>query len=98
TAFGAIANGGTLMQPRLVKSTFDAEGRETRRFDAKAVRQVVSPATARTLSNLLANVVEPGTGRFAAIPGYAVARKTGTAPKLDPATRTSSHAPCVRAL
>ena len=39
-AFGTIANGGTLMQPRLVKSTFDADGRETRRFDAKAVRQV----------------------------------------------------------
>lgn len=95
TAFGAIANGGTLMQPRLVKSTFDPEGRETRRFDVKAVRQVVSPATARTLSNLLARVVESGTGRFAAIPGYAVAGKTGTAQKLDPATRRYSHAPGV---
>src|SRR5439155_179656 len=95
TAFGAIANGGTLMQPRLVKSTFDADGRETRRFDAKAVRQVVSPATARTLSNLLTSVVESGTGRFAAIPGYAVAGKTGTAQKLDPATRRYSHAPGV---
>src|SRR5947208_11009254 len=95
TAFGAIANGGTLMQPRLVKSTFDADGRETRRFDAKAVRQVVSPATARTLSKLLTSVVESGTGRFAAIPGYAVAGKTGTAQKLDPATRRYSHAPGV---
>jgi cell division protein FtsI (penicillin-binding protein 3) len=95
TAFGAIANGGTLMQPRLVKSMFDAEGRETRRFDVKAVRQVISPATARTLSNLLANVVESGTGRFAAIPGYAVAGKTGTAQKLDPTTRRYSHAPGV---
>ena len=95
SAFGAIANGGTLMQPRLVKSTFDAEGRETRRFDVKAVRQVISPATARTLSNLLANVVESGTGRFAAIPGYAVAGKTGTAQKLDPNTKRYSHAPGV---
>ncbi len=94
-AFGTIANGGTLMQPRLVKSTFDADGRETRRFDAKAVRQVVSPATARTLSKLLTSVVESGTGRFAAIPGYAVAGKTGTAQKLDPATRRYSHAPGV---
>ncbi|MGH7301858.1 MAG: penicillin-binding transpeptidase domain-containing protein, partial [Candidatus Rokuibacteriota bacterium] len=92
TAFGAIANGGTLMQPRLVKATFDAEGREMRRFDVKAVRQVVSPTTARTLSNLLATVVESGTGRFAAIAGYAVAGKTGTAQKLDPATRRYSHA------
>jgi cell division protein FtsI (penicillin-binding protein 3) len=95
TAFGAIANGGTLMQPRLVKSTFGPDGRETRRFDVKAVRQVVSPATARTLSNILASVVESGTGRFAAIPGYAVAGKTGTAQKLDPATRRYSHAPGV---
>ena len=79
SAFGAIANGGTLMQPRLVKSTFDVEGRETRRFDVKAVRQVISPATARTVSNILSTVVESGTGHFAAIPGYAVAGKTGTA-------------------
>ena len=95
SAFGAIANGGTLMQPRLVKSTFDAEGRETRRFDVKAVRQVISPATARTVSNILSTVVDSGTGRFAAIPGYPVAGKTGTAQKLDPATRRYSHAPGV---
>jgi cell division protein FtsI (penicillin-binding protein 3) len=95
TAFGAIANGGTLMQPRLVRATFDGEGRETRRFEIKAVRQVVSPTTARTLSNLLTGVVESGTGRFAAIPGYAVAGKTGTAQKLDPSTRRYSHAPGV---
>ena len=95
SAFGAIANGGTLMQPRLVKSTFDAEGRETRRFDVKPVRQVISPATARTVSNILSTVVESGTGRFAAIPGYPVAGKTGTAQKLDPATRRYSHAPGV---
>jgi cell division protein FtsI (penicillin-binding protein 3) len=95
TAFGAVANGGTLMQPRLVRSTFDAEGRETRRFEVKAVRQVVSPATARTLTTLLTGVVESGTGHFAAIPGYAVAGKTGTAQKLDPSTKRYSHAPGV---
>ena len=85
-AFGAIANGGTLMQPRLVRSTFDADGRETRRFEPRAVRQVISPETARTLTGLLVRVVESGTGHFAAIPGYEVAGKTGTAQKLDPAT------------
>ena len=94
-AFGAIANDGTLMQPRLVRSTFDAEGRETRRFEPKAVRQVISPDTARTLSRLLVRVVDAGTGRFAAIPGYAVGGKTGTAQKLDPATGRYSRAPGV---
>src|SRR5216683_422855 len=94
-AFGAIANDGTLMQPRLVRSTFDAEGRETRRFEPKAVRQVISPDTARTLSRLLVRVVDSGTGRFAAIPGYAVGGKTGTAQKLDAATGRYSRAPGV---
>ena len=78
-AFGAIANDGTLMQPRLVRSTIDPDGREARRFEPRAVRQVISPETARTLTGLLVRVVESGTGHFAAIPGYAVGGKTGTA-------------------
>jgi cell division protein FtsI (penicillin-binding protein 3) len=94
-AFGAVANGGTLMQPRLVKAEFDADGRETRRFDPKAVRQVISPETAKTLGRVLTRVVEEGTGHFAAIPGYEVGGKTGTAQKLDPATRRYSRAPGV---
>ncbi|MBI2158002.1 MAG: PASTA domain-containing protein [Candidatus Rokubacteria bacterium] len=94
-AFGAVANGGTLMQPRLVRATFDAEGRELRRFEPRAVRQVIAPETARTLTRLLVRVVDAGTGHNAAIPGYEVAGKTGTAQKLDPATRRYSHAPGV---
>lgn len=94
-AFGAIANGGVLMQPRLVRSLFDAEGRETRRFEPRAVRQVVSPETARTLTGILTKVVATGTGHRAAIAGYEVAGKTGTAQKLDPATRRYSRKPGV---
>ncbi len=94
-AFGAVANGGTLMQPRLVRSIFDAEGRETRRFEPQAVRQVISPETARTLTRLMTQVVSQGTGHNAAIPGYDVAGKTGTAQKLDPNTRRYSRAPGV---
>ena len=94
-AFGAIANGGTLMQPRLVRATFDADGREARRFQPLAVRQVVSPATARTLTRILVKAVEAGTGHNAAIPGYEVAGKTGTAQKLDPTTGRYSRAPGV---
>ncbi|MGH7331724.1 MAG: penicillin-binding transpeptidase domain-containing protein [Candidatus Rokuibacteriota bacterium] len=94
-AFGAIANGGALMQPRVVRALVDGEGRETRRFEAKAVRQVISRDTSRTLTRILTNVVSAGTGRHAAIAGYDVAGKTGTAQKLDPATRRYSRAPGV---
>ena len=94
-AFGALANDGVLMQPRVVRAFFDAEGRETRRFAPRRVRQVVSAATARTLTRLLTQVVAEGTGAKAAIPGYDVAGKTGTAQKLDPRTRRYSHAPGV---
>ena len=94
-AFGAIANGGTLMQPRLVRATFDADGRETRRFAPRAVRQVISPETARTLTRLMTQVVVAGTGHNAAIAGYEVAGKTGTAQKLDPVTRRYSRNPGV---
>jgi cell division protein FtsI (penicillin-binding protein 3) len=94
-AFGAVAAGGILMQPRLVQATFDTEGRELRRFEPRAVRQVTSPETARTLTRILVRVVDQGTGRNAAIPGYEVAGKTGTAQKLDPATRRYSRAPGV---
>jgi cell division protein FtsI (penicillin-binding protein 3) len=94
-AFGAVANGGVLMRPRVVQAILDAHGRELRRLPATAVRQVVSLETAQTLTGLLVRVVEAGTGHAAAIAGYQVAGKTGTAQKLDPATRRYSHAPGV---
>jgi len=94
-AFGAVANGGVLMQPRLVQATLDDRGQELQRYEPRAVRQVISPQTARTLTTLLVRVVEAGTGHAAAIVGYPVAGKTGTAQKLDPATRRYSHAPGV---
>jgi cell division protein FtsI (penicillin-binding protein 3) len=94
-AFGAIANGGTLMRPRIVRATFDADGRESRRFQPTAVRQVISRETAQTLTRLMVRIVEDGTGHNAAIAGYDVGGKTGTAQKLDPATRRYSRAPGV---
>ncbi|MGH7397634.1 MAG: peptidoglycan D,D-transpeptidase FtsI family protein, partial [Candidatus Rokuibacteriota bacterium] len=94
-AFSAVANGGRLMQPQIVRAVLDAEGRELRAFEPKTVRQVISPETARTLTEMMVNVVANGTGRRAAIPGYEVAGKTGTAQKIDPATRRYSRAPGV---
>jgi cell division protein FtsI (penicillin-binding protein 3) len=94
-AFGAVANGGRLMQPQIIRAVLDAQGRELRSFEPKAVRQVISPETARTLTEMMVNVVGNGTGRHAAIPGYDVAGKTGTAQKMDPATKRYSRAPGV---
>jgi cell division protein FtsI (penicillin-binding protein 3) len=94
-AFGALANGGRLMQPRVVDALLDPDGREVRAVEPHVVRQVIEPATARALTRLLVRVVEEGTGRAAAITGYTVAGKTGTAQKLDPATRRYSRSAAV---
>jgi cell division protein FtsI/penicillin-binding protein 2 len=85
TAMGAVANGGRLMMPQIVKSVADGRGRRTLAFPPVAVRQAISPETARLLGRALAEVVgEKGTARLAAVPGYSVAGKTGTAQKVDP--------------
>jgi cell division protein FtsI (penicillin-binding protein 3) len=94
-AFAAVANGGRLMQPQIIRAVLDAQGREVRSFEPIAVRQVISPDTAHTLTDMMVNVVRNGTGHNAAIPGYDVAGKTGTAQKMDPATRRYSRAPGV---
>jgi len=81
-ALGALANEGKLMQPLLVKRVLDGEGRIVKEWGPTEVRQVVSPATARTTLDLMATVVEPdGTGRRAYIPEWPVAGKTGTGQK-----------------
>ncbi|MBI3012794.1 MAG: penicillin-binding protein 2, partial [Elusimicrobia bacterium] len=89
TAFSAIANDGVLMEPLLIKELVETKGTNLQRnsFPPQIVRQVVSPETARTLRQMLTQAVEQGTGTRAKIEGYSVAGKTGTAQKIDPATR-----------
>jgi cell division protein FtsI (penicillin-binding protein 3) len=76
----AIANGGRLVRPRLVRRIVHPDGRVDVVVPAPPDR-VLSEATARTLRNLLVGAVERGTGRKATIPGFVVAGKTGTAQK-----------------
>jgi cell division protein FtsI (penicillin-binding protein 3) len=78
-----VANGGLLVQPRLVTAIRRPDGRVERPAAREPVR-VISEATARSLRTILAGVVERGTGTTAAIPGFSVAGKTGTAQKAGP--------------
>jgi cell division protein FtsI/penicillin-binding protein 2 len=79
-AYNVIANNGVYVAPRLVDATIDQRGVEHRR-PASASHRVVSATTARQVRGMLVNVVRHGTGTNAAIPGYTVAGKTGTARK-----------------
>src|SRR5690606_23815683 len=82
-AYNAIANDGVLVPPSVVAATRDTEG-ERHATAPPEPRRVVSPATAAQLRAMLTQVIEDGTGRAAAIEGYAVAGKTGTARKIQP--------------
>lgn len=89
SAFAAVGNDGTWTEPRLVSSIIDVDGNETQAEQRKV--EVVSPETARIMRELLAGVVESGTGGNAAVPGYRVGGKTGTANKLgEDATYTEA--------
>jgi cell division protein FtsI/penicillin-binding protein 2 len=78
--FATIANGGMARSPRIIAATVDAQGN---RHDTELAppRPVVSGETARAVTGMLKRVVDVGTGTKAAIPGYPVAGKTGTAAK-----------------
>jgi cell division protein FtsI/penicillin-binding protein 2 len=86
-----VANGGSLLRPHVVRSLRTQDGGITRNVEPVVVRRVISEQTSRTLLEMLTSVVEEGTGKEAAVPGYSVAGKTGTAQKVEPATGRYSH-------
>ncbi|CAN5851395.1 stage V sporulation protein D [soil metagenome] len=79
-AYAAIGNDGTWIQPSLVSSIVDVHGSET--SPEQSSYRVVSSETAQVMRELLAGVVESGTGGNASVDGYRVGGKTGTANKL----------------
>jgi cell division protein FtsI (penicillin-binding protein 3) len=83
SALSAIANGGLLMKPYLVKEIVDDSGKVVERFSPVVKRRVVSEGTARLVTSVMKMVVEEGgTGGKAALENFEVAGKTGTAQKV----------------
>jgi len=86
-AMSAIANGGRLLEPVLVKKVTDGRGEAVRAAGVHVRREVLPPGVARTVAEMLTAVTEEGgTAVEAAVPGFRVAGKTSTAQKVDPAT------------
>ena len=77
-AYNAVANGGVFVAPKLVQASVSPTGTITQ-TPPSATHQVFSPPVDSELSSMLQQVVDQGTGTSAAVPGYTVAGKTGTA-------------------
>ena len=84
-AMATVANGGKLIQPRIVKSVIDDKGKALGVLKPTVVRQVISPQTASQIALALRGVVSKrGTAAEAAVPGFTMSGKTGTAQKAAP--------------
>lgn len=84
-AYSALANGGELMKPRLVKGVIANDGTVVESYEPESAGRVLKESTARRMRQALATVVsKKGTASRAAVPGFKVAGKTGTARKNKP--------------
>ncbi len=82
-AMSAVANGGVLMRPQIIKRVLDPEGDEALSYSERPKRRVLSPEAATILTQMLAKVpTKGGTAPQAEIKGYQVAGKTGTTQKI----------------
>jgi len=84
--FAAIANGGHLMRPYVIRRVSGPDGTVRYSGHPQDEGQVLTPKTAAAVTQLLIRVTEVGTGKQARIDGFTVAGKTGTAQKVDPRT------------
>ncbi len=82
-AFGAIANGGSMMKPHIIKSYSNVKGEITSTTDPEVVGQPIPEDTAKTIADILEKEVSEGGGTKAMVEGYHFGGKTGTAEKLD---------------
>lgn len=82
SAFSSLINGGYLYEPHIVKSVMDSSGNVSLQKGAVEEKETVSDATGEIMKSYLKTVVEEGTGKTAAVEGYSIGGKTGTAEKL----------------
>jgi cell division protein FtsI (penicillin-binding protein 3) len=85
-ALSAIANGGYLVKPYIVEQVISPDGKEVTKNKPEALSKVILYSTAEKITEMMEKVVESGTGKRAAISGYNVAGKTGTAQIPNPKT------------
>ncbi|MCP4726558.1 MAG: transpeptidase family protein [bacterium] len=90
-AYGAVANGGMLMKPYLIKAIYDNNGKPVETFSPTPIKRVISKKTADILTTFFEGVVDHGTAKKAKISGKSIAGKTGTAQKVDPVRKAYSQ-------
>ncbi len=83
SAYCAVANGGTLYQPIIIKEIVDNRGNVISKSKPQKIRKVLSGSTSKILLSFLQGTVENGTGKTAAVSGLNIGGKTGTARRLD---------------
>ena len=91
-AYGALANGGVLMEPRLVREVRGSDGKTLERREPRRLRRVVPDRVAADIRDVLVSVVEDGTATRASLSTFEVAGKTGTARRTGPDGRYEAGA------
>ena len=94
-AMAAVANGGKLIVPRIVKAITDSSGNVVKNFETEVRRSILSEDTCKTLASILADgVAHGGAARNAFVKGYDIAAKTGTSQKREDVTDTKRIGSC----
>lgn len=93
-SYSAVANGGSLLEPQVIKSIVSSRQEVLFAVKPRLIRRVLDEKTAGMVKEYMGKVVEYGTGKLAQVEGYGVAGKTGTAQKYDTVMKkysTSRH-------
>lgn len=85
--FSSVINGGSYYEPHVVRQIVNEQGAVVKKIEPKLVRETVSESTSSFIRDALCRTVSEGTGKAAAVPGYKIGGKTGTAQKLPRSAR-----------